>query len=39
MEILLIGVIVIFVLQKNKIINGSKFIQDNQKYFKASRRR
>jgi hypothetical protein len=35
MEILLIGVIVIFVLQKNKIINGSKFIQDNQKYFKA----
>lgn len=35
MEILLIGIIVLFVMQSNKIIDGGKFINDNKKYFNS----
>jgi hypothetical protein len=35
MEILFIGVIVLFMMQKNKIIDSNKFIKDNEHYFKA----
>jgi multisubunit Na+/H+ antiporter MnhB subunit len=35
MEILFIGIIVLFVLQKNRVIDGNKFIKDNEHYFKA----
>lgn len=35
MEIILIGVILLFVMQKQNVIQGNKFIQDNQKYFKS----
>jgi len=35
MEILIIAVIIFFVLQYNAIIDGNKFIKDNEKYFKA----
>ena len=34
MEILLVGIILLFILDKNKKINSSKFIQDNVEYFK-----
>lgn len=37
MEVILIGVILLFVMQKQKVINGNKFIQDNQKYFMSLR--
>lgn len=37
MEIILIGIIVLFVMQKQKVIQGNKFIQDNQKYFMSLR--
>ena len=35
MEILLIGIILLFVFQKQSWIKGSKFIKDNEKYFKG----
>jgi hypothetical protein len=35
MEILLIGVIVMYVMYKNRLIDTNKFIQDNEAYFKA----
>lgn len=35
MEILLIGIIVIFVMHRSKIIDGGKFIKDNEQYFKS----
>lgn len=37
MEIILIGIILLFVMQKQKVIQGNKFIQDNQKYFMSLR--
>lgn len=35
MEILLVGMIVLFIMQKNKFIDGNKFIEDNNKYFEV----
>lgn len=34
MEILVIGIILLYILQKNKKINSEKFIKDNGNYFK-----
>lgn len=34
MEILIVGVIVLYILQKNKAISGQKFIKDNSNYFR-----
>ena len=35
MEILIVGVIILFVLEYNKRVNTNKFIKDNEQYFKA----
>ena len=35
MEVLLIGIIIMFIMEKNKIIKTSKFIEDNQKKFES----
>lgn len=34
MEILVVGIILFYILQKNKKISGKKFIQDNTSYFR-----
>lgn len=34
MEILVIGVILLYILQKNKKISGQKFVKDNSNYFR-----
>ncbi len=35
MEILLVAIILIFILEKNKIIDANKFINDNKRYFNS----
>lgn len=34
MEVLVVGVILFYILQKNKKVSGKKFIQDNSSYFR-----